>query len=453
MSPRDTTLAGKNVKFINDEARSYIARSDKKYDIIQISLIDTWAATAAGAFVLTENSLYTKEAWNIMLQKLTSDGILSISRWYYRDKKSEMYRLLSLATSALKKIGIKDIQNHIAIIRNVGDNSTQQINEGIGTLLASKSGFTQNEIDSLESNCRKFNFEIALSPKVSQDSTFNFIIADKNSKFVNDYPLNIEPPTDDNPYFFHLLRLQNILSSDSWKIKGMTHNYKAVLILGVLLFIVLFLTTLCILIPLKLRSKDVELKGSLSYFLYFIGIGFGFMFIEISQMQRLIIYLGHPAYGLSVVLFSLLLSSGIGSIFTKRFQLKGEKGKNRMLLLGLLVVTVIIGILTPVIISNFDGSITTIRVLNSILILIPLGFFMGMAFPTGIKLSSAKNNSITSWLWGINGATSVCASVLAVIIGMTAGISATYWFGFASYLFASLAYIRMESNFLKNKKS
>lgn len=432
------------VRLINDEARSYIARSNDKYDIIQVSLIDTWAATAAGAFVMSENSLYTEEAWMLMLEKLSEGGIISFSRWYFRDNKSEMYRLAALAGSALRKSGIRNIGRNIVIVRNMKDGQDEKaLNEGVGTLLVSAAPFTSTVMDSLEAVCGRLEFDIVFSPAVCKDSTYRHLFSDNADEFIKNYPMNISPPTDDNPFFFHLLSLGDTFNPGSWNTKGLSQNYKAVLVLAVLLLVVIVLTGLFIILPLKYGSKSFARKNSIPFFIYYIAIGFGFMLIELSQMQRLIIFLGHPVYGLSVVLFALLLFSGIGSYFSGYFEKIRPKSGFSIPLAILLLLLICFGIITPFFITGFQGSTTPARILVSVAILIPPAFFMGMAFPIGMKAASAAAPGLTPWLWGMNGAASVCASVLSVVIAMYFGISISFWFGFVCYLaaFASLIWI------------
>jgi len=174
---------------------------------------------------------------------------------------------------------------------------------------------------------------------------------------------------------------------------------------------------------------------------FFACIGLGFMFVEISQLQRLIIFLGHPTYGLSVVLFSLLIASGLGSYTTQNVSNPRITVSAMIRLFLLIGALIIFGTLTPYAIKGFQGSTTMVRILVSIGILLPLGFFMGMAFPLGMKIASTKSSSLTPWLWGINGATSVCASVLAVAIAMTASISTSFWTGVACYIVAPIAFL------------
>jgi hypothetical protein len=165
------------------------------------------------------------------------------------------------------------------------------------------------------------------------------------------------------------------------------------------------------------------------------------MLVEISQMQRLIVFLGHPVYGLSVVLFALLLSSGLGS-FSTRGMAEGNLRSGAILRLVLLLgVLVVFGLLTPRAMTAFQAATTGGRIAVATGVLLPLGFFMGMAFPLGMKLASRESAALMPWLWGINGATSVCASVVAVVIAMGAGISAAFWTGWVCYALALLAFV------------
>jgi hypothetical protein len=215
-----------------------------------------------------------------------------------------------------------------------------------------------------------------------------------------------------------------------------------VTLLGALLVLVVALSLLCIAGPLLLtRRRAVVAAGAWPYFLYFAAIGFAFMLVEISQLQRLIVFLGHPSYSLSVVLFSLLVSSGIGSLATGRVDGRGLSGWVVAIFSALMGTMLFFGALTPHLIHTFQASSTVVRIAVAVAALLPLGFFMGTAFPLGMKAAAAVNPPITPWLWGINGAMSVVASVLAIVVAMTAGISATFWIGTACYAVAFAAYV------------
>jgi hypothetical protein len=214
---------------------------------------------------------------------------------------------------------------------------------------------------------------------------------------------------------------------------------RPVLVLFSLSVAVLGLTALFILLPLLRSTRRHALQGMGPLLVFFAGIGLGFMLLEISQMQRLIIFLGHPTYALSVVLFSLLLASGVGSLATERMVNPGLRPRLLWPFAVLLLVLVASGFLTPEAIDRFEGATTPIRILVAAVILAPMGLVMGMPFPLGMKVASLRPNAPTVFFWGINGATSVCASVLAVAIALGWGISTSFWVGFLSYAMASAA--------------
>jgi MFS family permease len=426
------------VKFINDEARSFVARSPDKYDVIQISLIDTFAASAAGAFVLAEHSLYTTEAWKSFLSHLTPTGVLSVSRWYFADCPAEMYRLVSLATSSLKDMGVRDPRQHIMVVAAMGGANGGRNDQGVGTIMVSPQPFSDKDIEAAAKFAEEKKFRLVLSPKFAADQNFADIASGQDiSKLLANFPVNIAPPTDDSPYFFHMLRLKDMFDLSLFTKAGKNMNILAVTVLGCLLFTVAVLTAVCIFLPLLLTTDKAVFKGSTPYLCYFASIGLGFMFIEISQLQRLNVFLGHPALGLSVVLFTLLLASGLGSLSTSN----GSKFGYSRRIVCLLALLFLFGALTPFVITALAGANTPVRVLASIAIVFPLGFFMGMCFPIGMELAGKGASKLTPWLWAVNGATSVCASVMAVAIAMTFGISATFWTGAACYILASVSYL------------
>ncbi len=437
------------VTFVNDEARSYIARKDDRYDILQVSLIDTWAATAAGAFALTENSLYTVEAWTLFLERLTPRGVLTFSRWYLPSRPGEMYRVAALATAALKRIGVENPREHVMIVRHVKERRALQQPHGVGTILVSGEPFTQSDINRVRQVADRMQFDVVLSPERAIEEKFDRILGAEDLREVaKDFVVNITPPTDDSPFFFQMLRLKDALNFSLMNEGALRFNTRAIYVLGLLLLVVIVLTVLCVVVPLLLTADRSVLRGALPFLLYFTGIGFGFLLVELSQLQRLIIFLGHPTYSLSVVLFSLLLAGGCGSYVTQVVS-GGQTSRPPIIcLLALLAALASFGLLTPYVIDTFQSSETTVRILVAVAILLPLGFFMGMAFPLGMRLAAAVSERLTPWLWGVNGATSVCASVVAVAIALASGISSAYWVGVAFYVLSFLAYLRATQRFV-----
>ncbi len=221
------------VRFVNDEARSYIARQTERFDIIQISLIDTWAATSAGAFVLTENSLYTAEAWKLFLDRLSPNGILAVSRYHFRSRPDETYRLTSLAHAALTRAGVTDPRPHIVIVKQIDASGRTPV--GIATMLVGRAPFSDRDLDTIEAVAQKMQFEVVLSPRFSADDTFTTLAsADDPRRFLASFPVNIAAPTDDSPFFFHTLRLRNVFDRAKSGQELDHINMKAVSVLGAL---------------------------------------------------------------------------------------------------------------------------------------------------------------------------------------------------------------------------
>lgn len=427
------------VTFVNDEARSYIARTDERFDVIEASFIDTWAANAAGGLALTENSLYTVEAWKLFLGRLTPNGILSVSRWYVQDMPAEAYRLTSLAAAALRSDGVGEPREHILLIGNLRND----IGEGPGllgavTMLVAKRPFSSADVDGVEAIAKQMQFGIVVSPRFALDPVFAALASGGNpSAELKSLQLNVSPPTDDSPFFFYMKPFRYLFRSSAHE-KSASFDRRSGELVIVLLLTVTCLTVFFVLIPIVRTQNKKTLWDSAPLLVYFAAIGLGFMLVEVSQMQRLIVFLGHPTYALSVVLFTLLLSGGLGSYTTLRLSKPSTGPAARLLLL--LIVLLLFGLLTPHAIAVFGSSTTPLRITVAVGILLPLGLFMGMAFPLGLKMATGPLDGLMPAFWGINGATSICASILAMAIAMNAGISIAFWTGFWCYAVAVGAY-------------
>jgi predicted membrane-bound spermidine synthase len=424
------------VKIVNDEARSYITRSNEKFDIIQASLIDTWAASASGAFALAENSLYTLEAWHTFLEHLTDRGVITMHRWFHPDTPAEFYRLTALAAQALTDEGETPREN--LLVARSPATPHADIYGRVGTLLVSKHPFSKDDVDNFTGLCKKMGFEVALTPKSSTDPILERIASGKDlDQLAKELPYNVIPPTDDNPFFFQTISLSHIADKVNYVSGRNTPNIMAAALLLLTLISVLIFSVYCFRVPYLQTRDKASLAGSKSLFCYFFLIGCGFMFLEISQVQRLSIFLGHPTYGLSVVLFTLLLSTGTGSLATKRIWQDSNYLRPAAVILSVLA---IFGLLSPVALAFCSGGSTHVRIVCAFALLFPMGFVLGMPFPMGMTIAAKRFPTITPWLWGINGAASVCGSVLTVVISIWAGITASYWLGFATYIAAMTAY-------------
>jgi hypothetical protein len=417
-----------DVHIVVDEGRSYIARSKDKYDVIQASQVDSWAATAAGAFVLTENNLYTIEAFEEYYDHLADDGILTMTRFFFDFGGRQTLRLAALGYEAWKKKGVADPSKNIVVIRN----------RNLGTFILKKSAFTDAEIVLLDEVCKRMDYEIIASPKACNNAVLEGLYESGGSdSFYASLPFNLEPPEDDKPFFFHMLRLKNFSRAKTMP-SGLAFNDNAIFVLGSLMIIITVLCLLFIFGPLwTFRRESLRhVRGKLTFIVYFSCLGVGFMMIEVPLMQKLLLFLGHPIYALSVTLFGLLIFSGIGSYLTSLFH---EDLRNRRLMLILATLAVVLFIyilLLPTFIHRMISIPTTAKIPLVILGLIPLGLLLGMPFPMGIKLVDRRAAAIIPWVWGINGATSVFASVLAIVVALTWGFSMAMVIGLCSYALA-----------------
>ena len=431
------------VRMVNDEARSYLARTDDTYGMIQISLIDTWAATSAGAYALSENSLYTTDAWEEFFDSLDEGGVLSVSRWYDladNTRPFEMYRTAALASQVLKDRGVEDPRQHMLIYKSP-EQAIYGTTISAGTLLVSPDPFTAADVARLGREVERLDFEPVLTPDEAADQFFADLSGpDGPGAVVDRFDEDLSAPTDDRPFFFQMADLGTLVSGDVFDDSMTT---RPVLTLSLLALTVLLLASLCIALPLLLgrrRGRDepgLATRANVPFYTYFAGIGLGFLLVEIAQLQRLSIFLGHPTYSLGVVLFSVLLFSGIGSMLSERV-VRSERTMVRPLFV-LLAVVLALGILTPRIIETADGATTPMRILTAVLLLMPLGLLMGMPFSLGMRAAAARPGTPTAFLWGINGATSVCASVLAMLLALFLGISVAFWAGLLAYAMATVS--------------
>src|SRR5207253_2906277 len=331
-----------------------------------------------GAYVLTENGLYTKEAWTTFLDHLTPDGILTMSRWYYEAQPAETLRLTALATRSLMDMGVADPRRHIMIVRKQDSSEIGQYS--VETILVSKQPFSDTDIDRMMQISKEMEFLPVLTPHFAERPEFEAVASrSQYDQLMRSYPMNIDAPTDDSPFFFHMLRPGDLLKASTFQ--GMNQlNLKAVRVLGRLLGIVSLLTVVAIIAPLLLRRHVREARSG-RLMVYFAAIGLAFMMVEIGQLERLIVFLGHPIYGLTVVLFVLLLASSCGSFYSYRL--------SRCFWLLPVVLAAFIFV-SPAVTRGLTAASTPVRIAISALLLFPSGFFMGMAFPLGMQKALAR---------------------------------------------------------------
>jgi hypothetical protein len=420
------------------DGRSYLRSTPQQFDVVQMTLVDTWASTAAGAFALSENNLYTVEAFREYFEHLKPDGMIAITRWEFQQPR-EALRVVSVAMQALHSLGVADpARNFIVVSQGPLDE------DGIPVVvLAKKTAFTAAEESAVQAHFVRYDeLDPLYLPSQPGHNPFSALIASNDPyRFAQSYAYNVAPVTDNAPFFFFTLKARQILGEEGvqgaidWKVN------LGVLVLLLVLVISLVAVAGFLILPLALHGG----RQSPLPLLYFVAVGLGYILVEIAFIQRFVLFLGHPTYALTVVIFLLMLSSGAGSLFSRRWL---HRTQIAWMPLVLVIVALIANLfLLPRALPAWVGLAFGIRLLVSGVLLVPLGFVMGMPFPTGLRAlaagsgievpsgATAADNAV-EWAWAMNAAASVLGSVLAMVVAIQFGLTVTLACGVAAYLLA-----------------
>lgn len=423
------------VSLVSDEARTYLARDGRRFDLIQMSMIDTWAATGAGAFALSENGLYTIEAWSLFFSRLNDDGLFTVARFFNPKDLSETGRVMSLATAVLLENGVARPADHLALVTS----------GPVSALVMSKRPFTEQDVATLSAKADEYGYGLAYVPGRGGDPLLSAIARarsrDELATTVADHPLNLTPPTDNNPYFFNMLRLSHFrqfLRTDPGVVRG---NLVATGTLVVLIAALGALTVGLVLAPLMLRSVlvrsgHVAERPRLSGVCYFMAVGAAFMFVELGLVQRLSVFLGHPVYAMGVILATIIACAGLGAFLSERL-VAPRPSTVQALAFGCALLAVASAFLSDVVASNMAESGRAARIAATVILVAPVGTVMGLFVPLGLRFGRRIHGSETPWYWALNGIVSVLASALTVLVAITSGVHANFLVGAAMYALAA----------------
>jgi spermidine synthase len=434
------------------DGRSFVRNAKQNFDVVQMTLVDTWASTAAGAFALSENSLYTVDAFREYFEHLKPDGMIAITRWEFKEPR-EALRVVSVATEALHQRGVENPAKHFIV---VSDGDLDE--DGIPVVvLAKKSPFTSDDEAKIQAHLEEHEDLVALyTPSAPGQNAFSALIARNDPKaFAHDYPYNVAPVDDNAPFFFFTLKIDQILHDGGlqrgidWKVN------LGVVVLGGVFVISVFAVLGFLILPMALRGQRVHRSLPL---LYFIAVGLAYILVEISCIQRFVLFLGHPTYALTVVIFLLLLSSGAGSLLSRRWLSNTARG---WIPLAILIAAILLHAWTlPRLLTYLIGLPFILKLGVCAIVVGPLGLAMGMPFPTGLRVVSNSGNvelsasefgepahpedQAVEWAWAMNAASSVLGSVLAMVIAIRFGLNVTLASGAVAYglawaLFPALA--------------
>ena len=440
------------VRFVVDDGRSWFTRTQEKFDLIEMSMVDTWAATGAGAFSLSENGLYTVEGWKIFLSALKPDGLFTVSRWHSPYSTVELGRVVSLAVAALMELGVDHPSDHIFIagVHN------------LATAIVSRTPLTPADLQVLQEASDKLRFNVIASPvHPATDPVILDVLSARNTQDLNEraahHFLDVSPPTDSRPFFFNQLRFAQLsdlfFALRGWRDgKGVDTGsvWSGNLIAVATLFLVILLSAavvvFVVVLPTRASVRQVDRRLALIGSGYFLMIGLGFMFTEIGLIQRISVFLGHPVYALSIGLFSIILSTGLGSLLSER--LTPTRQPHFVIWLSLLAAYLLLlpQWLPDFLHSPIEAATLPWRALASAAVIFPAGLLMGFGFPTGMRLVTRLDARLTPWLWGVNGAAGVLAAGLAVACSIGFSIDATIGVGGICYvllLFFALRLLRL----------
>lgn len=419
-----------------EDGRSFVRRSDAKYQVLQATLVDTWASTAAGAFALSENNLYTTDAFTDYLSHLTDDGMLAFTRWGF-DPPRESLRLLSLAMTALPRVGETDPARHVIVVRE--DTAKLQGWGALDTVLVSRKPFTDADIANARENIARNHWDEIYLPGDAPKNPFGQLLTSTDpAAFWRDYPFDVSPVSDDRPFFFYTVQPRDLWryittaseSNADFKVQ------KAVPLLFGLMAVSLCATALILLLPrFLLGTRLPKQKGVITFLWYFICLGAGYILIQVALIQKFVLLLGHPTYALVVIVFSMLVASGIGSYFSRRIIADDDARLVRVLCAIAVLITVLAFVAKPLTQTAAVWPLPA-KMLLTVLAIAPAAFLMGMPFPSGLRRLEASHPPSIRWAWSLNAAASVLGSAGAIFLAIYIGLRATLLVGGALYLCA-----------------
>ena len=414
------------------EGRSFLTRVNRRYDLIQISLIDSWAATAAGAFSLSENYLYTQEAVELYLSRLQPSGVLSISRWMRGSFQMESARLSLLVRAALQATGAADADRHF-LVYQAGS---------VATFLVSPTPIDPASVGQADAiaAARGFVRHWPADGAPTEASLIQQVLTGQVAD-LEDAGADLSPPTDDRPFFFHTLSIFH--PPTVAELQRLGPNEHAVALLRMLLAVLGLVGCALFLLPFLVRGRLPRGRAVARSSLYFLAIGVAFMFVEIPWLQRFVLYLGHPSYATTVVLSALLVGAGLGAMMSPKLISFARLTVGVVLPITLLLLNTAMG---AVLGATLGWSLGW-RVAIAVALVVPAGVLMGAPFPLGMMLAGSSDrdtSSVRAWFWAMNGMASVLATVLSLVSAMTIGFVGTVALGAAAYALAGWVLVRRE---------
>lgn len=424
------------VNFIYSDSRQYLlSKNQPEYDAIILPRMESFGGSM-GLNALNEDYSLTLEAFQLMWDQLSDHGVISLTTWIDYPSRTTL-KIAATLVKTLKANGIEFPENHLVAIKSWGTIS----------FALSKSPFENSDISNIRTFCQEMLFDPVLLPDISDDerSAYNQIEDDNlytyldaivyqgDQTLLGEYDFHIEPASDNKPYFSRFLKFSTLKKlRDTFGAETMPFLELGYLIVWVTLIQSTILAFVLIILPLfKLRKRSKKLLPTL---LYFGALGLGYMFAEIIFIQRFILYFGHPVYAISAVISTMMIASGAGSLFSGKFKNPVKASGTGSFLVALLLLIYAL-FFTDILTLTIDYALY-IKVFIAFFMLAIPSFFMGIPFPSGIRILNQKNDQHIPWAWGINGCLSVIATSLATLIAVESGFRMVMFLATGLYLLA-----------------
>lgn len=423
-----------SVRLVNDEGRSFLRRSEQQFDLIQTVHNCSPMALASGALNLSESYLLTVESFQEFWKHLKPGGMFVINR-------SGILRAASIASVILQQEGIADPQNYVIV--------TSKLKGGDTGFYLKKGKIADDEIKTIAASGRDAGVKLEYAPtsefQKKENPYYRLLVPDLREDFIRTADIVLAPSTDNWPFFQHYQKFGSFRTTTSVLPEelnaGLVFHNAGDLALFTLLGEALVLSFLFILFPLIRLKKIRNLRSNWRIALYFSAIGMGFILIEISLIQKHILFLGQPVYSITCVLFSILLSAGAGSLlFQSRFKDGRERVWLGVLSAGLAIFLCAQVFLVPKLFDLYLGEGRWVRFIISGLSIAPLGLLLGIPFPLGIRILGQKFPEAIPWGWGLNAYMTVLGSILCIIVAVTWGFRANFAIAFFLYFSAFFAF-------------
>jgi spermidine synthase len=426
------------------EARGFVAQSRDRYDLIQVALLDSFAASGSGAQALSESYLYTVEAIQEYLAHTTPGGMLAITRWLKLPPRDSL-KLVATVIAALRKIGASQPEQQIAMIRSWNTS----------TLLVRNGEFTTDDIAVIREFAHSRSFDTAFYPSMpaSDANLFNrldqpflydgvtALLGNNADSFTERYKFHITPATDDKPYFFHFFKWSTLPEVMTLRKRGGA----ALIEWGYLILIATAVQAaiagaILILLPLSRIRRSWPRGTGARMGSYFFLLGLAFLFVEIAFIQKFILFLSHPLYAVAVVLSGFLVFAGFGSAYSGRLVQKvggGERSAVTIAVAGISAFALLYVTVLPLLFQQLMGLGDAIKIGLSLLLIAPLAFCMGMPFPIGLNRVADSAPDFIPWAWGLNGFASVMSASLATLLAIEFGFTAVVLLALGLYASAA----------------